>query len=646
MNCLRPGHIQKDCISSNCKHCGRKHNSLIHTNEREANKVNHDHGVANDTSNSETIATTAMAGQSAQVLLATAVICLKNRAGNTVNCRALLDSGSTSNFINCRALLDSGSTSNFITKALAQKLKLDTTNTNVPIVGVNNTNTAVSSITDATITSCDGGYNYKAWREQPQDELKYYRLNTVTYGTAPASFLAVRALHQAAMDNGADPRVINIIKSDFYMDDLITRSSWQEFHAQLSALNNIKIARQRYNYTGFVTHASERAYGACVYIRSTDTYGNHCSDLLCAKSRVAPLKRTSLPRLELCGAVLLSRLVRKVCENFRVTFGKRRFWCDSTIALAWIRTESVNWKTFVANRVAEVRESSLPEEWKHIPSALNPADIVSRGTSPEQLSQTTLWWHGPEFLKHNEELWPEQHPIVSTSDSEAERKKPIPMSFTTVSEFNIFDRFSSLSKLLRVVAFMLRFVHNARSKNDSRLRGELSRGELDKANTVLVKLVQSSFFGLSRGELDKANTVLVKLVQSSFFGLEINLLKMNKQIPRASKILSLDPFVDTDGLLRVGGRLRRSQIPYDRRHPLLLPSNHNFTIKIIEHEHIRNVHAGTQTVLAAVRRNFWPIHGKSTVKRVMNTSGMYMPEHKQCWRLFVVISGPYMEKVL
>ncbi|KAK9703405.1 Pao retrotransposon peptidase [Popillia japonica] len=127
------------------------------------------------------------------------------------------------------------------------------------------------------------------------------------------------------------------------------RSSWQEFHAQLSALNNIKIPRQ-------------------------------------------------------------------VCENFRVTFGKRRFWCDSTIALAWIRTESVNWKTFVANRVAEVRESSLPEEWKHIPSALNPADIVSRGASPEQLSQTTLWWHGPEFLKHNEELWPEQHPIVSMLD--------------------------------------------------------------------------------------------------------------------------------------------------------------------------------------------------------------------------------------
>ncbi|KAK9709603.1 Protein of unknown function (DUF1759) [Popillia japonica] len=71
MNCLRPGHIQKDCISSNCKHCGRKHNSLIHTNEREVNKVNHDHGVANDTSNSETIATKAMAGQYAQVLLAT-----------------------------------------------------------------------------------------------------------------------------------------------------------------------------------------------------------------------------------------------------------------------------------------------------------------------------------------------------------------------------------------------------------------------------------------------------------------------------------------------------------------------------------------------------------------------------------------------
>ncbi|KAK9736432.1 Pao retrotransposon peptidase [Popillia japonica] len=336
---------------------------------------------------------------------------------------------------------------------------------------------------------------YSLAQEQPQDELKYYRLNTVTYGTAPASFLAVRALHQAAMDNGADPRVINIIKSDFYMDDLITgtdtledavylkhqisdvlqrgcfplrkwrsnekeilgsgsidskdeyvladkgsiktlgllwnsqsdtlhysvnldiddtsskrkilstiakifdplglvspvtiraklimqylwqyqidwdeelpdpiRSSWQEFHAQLSALNNIKIARQviirdvtEIQLHGFCD-ASERAYGACVYIRSTDTYGNHCSNLLCAKSRVAPLKKTSLPRLELCGAVLLSRLVRKVCENFRVTFGKRRFWCDSTIALAWIRTESVNWKTFVANRKSGGRSTGI-----------------------------------------------------------------------------------------------------------------------------------------------------------------------------------------------------------------------------------------------------------------------------------------------
>ncbi|KAK9685201.1 Pao retrotransposon peptidase [Popillia japonica] len=129
-----------------------------------------------------------------------------------------------------------------------------------------------------------------------------------------------------------------------------------------------------------------------VYIRSTDTYGNHCSELLYAKSHVAPLKQTNLPRLELCGAVLLSRLVRKLGFAPNPPIGKHLL--------------QIGWPKYI-------RESPLPKEWEHIPIyipyALNPADVVSRGASPKQPTQTTLWWHGPKFLKYDEELWPAQN---------------------------------------------------------------------------------------------------------------------------------------------------------------------------------------------------------------------------------------------
>ncbi|KAK9678936.1 Pao retrotransposon peptidase [Popillia japonica] len=293
------------------------------------------------------------------------------------------------------------------------------------------------------------------------------------------------------MDNGADPRVINIIKSDFYMDDLITGTDTLEDAVYLK--HQISDVLQRGCFPLRKWRSNEKEILGSGSIDSKDEYvlsdkgsiktlgllWNSQSDTLhysvnldidetSSKRKILSTIAKIFDPLGLVSPVTIRaklimqylwqyqidwdeelpdpirsswqefhaqlsalnniKIARQVCENFRVTFGKRRFWCDSTIALAWIRTESVNWKTFVANRVAEVRES-LPQRCKHIPSALNPADIVSSGASPEQLSQTTIWWQGPEFVKHDEELWPEQHPIVSTSDSEAERKKPIPMSF-------------------------------------------------------------------------------------------------------------------------------------------------------------------------------------------------------------------------
>ena len=125
--------------------------------------------------------------------------------------------------------------------------------------------------------------------------------------------------------------------------------------------------------------ASNIGYGTCIYVRSTDKLGNVTVRLLCAKSRVAPLKMITIPRLELCGAVLLAQLYQEIRDILDFTITKVVFWCDSTIVLHWLDTPSHLLKTYVANRVGSIQEITNLHEWRHVRTADNPADAISRG---------------------------------------------------------------------------------------------------------------------------------------------------------------------------------------------------------------------------------------------------------------------------
>lgn len=135
--------------------------------------------------------------------------------------------------------------------------------------------------------------------------------------------------------------------------------------------------------------ASLIAYGACIYLRSVDEAGLVNVQLLTAKSRVIPLKTISLPRL--CGAILLANLSSKISQAFTCTISEQYFWTDFEIVLAWIQGEPSNWQTFVGNRVAELQRLTNIQDWSHVRSEHNPADIISRGMSPDQLREATLW---------------------------------------------------------------------------------------------------------------------------------------------------------------------------------------------------------------------------------------------------------------
>lgn len=180
-------------------------------------------------------------------------------------------------------------------------------------------------------------------------------------------------------------------------------SRWRDFLRELPGLKCVRVPRwlgcvpsDKIELHGFAD-ASERAYAAAVYLRTkgnTEDGGWRCS-LIMAKTKVAPLKQVSLPRLELCAATLLARLVRHI--QAELTLGDRpiHLWSDSTVTLAWIRGHPSQWKTFVANRVSEIQTALPDARWHHVAGVDNPADCASRGISPDELLRHPLWWRGP-----------------------------------------------------------------------------------------------------------------------------------------------------------------------------------------------------------------------------------------------------------
>ncbi|GBM11079.1 hypothetical protein AVEN_206495-1 [Araneus ventricosus] len=175
--------------------------------------------------------------------------------------------------------------------------------------------------------------------------------------------------------------------------------------------------------------ASKKAYGAVVYIRVVFKNGRIISNFVASKSRVAPLKTLSMPRLELMGALLAARLNSKISKylNFPVT---QYFWTDSSIVYYWIKGDPERFKIFVKNRVKEIQNLSDPCEWLHTPGTDNPADIISRGLTINELKSSKIWWQGPSWLIENKNNWPEfskpnDHSNVTKNKENLELKKSV-----------------------------------------------------------------------------------------------------------------------------------------------------------------------------------------------------------------------------
>ncbi|XP_068720408.1 uncharacterized protein [Montipora capricornis] len=296
--------------------------------------------------------------------------------------------------------------------------------------------------------------------------------------------------------------------------------------------------------------ASERAYGAVVYLRVELTDGTVFTELVTSRTRVAPINGDTIPRLELLGALVLARLINSVLTAFEGTLRVDSVFCwsDSQIALWWIWGVNREFKQFVQNRVVEIRRLVKTGHWDNCPSENNPADICSRGSLASKLVANRLWWNGSEFLLKGKDAWPN-----------------LPVN----------PEFNSLQRLIRVTAYVLRFVSNVKGKNEKK---ELTDEDLKQE------------------EIERARELWIREVQGSVLDDE----KFDQ-----GKFVSLSLYKDDNGILRCGGRLKNAPIPFKARFPIFLPRSSHFTNLVINEYHCQGPTQWCEKVLPEHFDHFW-----------------------------------------
>lgn len=188
---------------------------------------------------------------------------------------------------------------------------------------------------------------------------------------------------------------------------------WTTFKNELPSLEQVKIPRHVFGGQGYTTielhafaDASERAFGAAIYIRTIQRDKTVKLNLLCSKSRVAPIKVQTIPRLELCAALLAAELMTRVQSDLGLHNNAIYFWTDSQIVLSWIHNNPGRMPVYVAHRIAKVLRLTIADQWRHVPSKQNPADVLSRGLKPREFAACSIWLYGPLFLYQPHSMWP------------------------------------------------------------------------------------------------------------------------------------------------------------------------------------------------------------------------------------------------
>ena len=385
---------------------------------------------------------------------------------------------------------------------------------------------------------------------------------------------------------------------------------WNKFLMELTELKEIRLQRfvllgserDLIEIHGF-SDSSKEVYSAVLYLRIVS--GNSVKvSLLASTTRVAPLKQLTIPRLELLGCLLLSRLVKDVMVALkdRVSVENMVFWSDSQVSLAWIIRKEKRWKPWVENRVVEFRKVVACENWKFVKGELNPADIPTRLSKYLIECFSSSWFSGPSSLRDFavETFQIDEGSSMEDVLSEAKNSfkgdidEPVTMTVTNIDNDDIGlakildpKGMSSLQKLVIITALVTRFIGNLSKKA---ARQDINNDEMDA---------------------DEYQDALTRWIKE-----EQRLMQHQANFGKIEKSLKL--FNEDDNILRLRGRFGSStQLTQEEKFPILLrDDSSHFSKLFILDAHEQCLHNGIETTLAFVRRRYWITQGRKAVKNL------------------------------
>ena len=369
---------------------------------------------------------------------------------------------------------------------------------------------------------------------------------------------------------------------------------WSEWLSMLSEIKEVHIRRsfKPFGLEGVCTYqlhhfsdASTIAYAVVSYIRGVDERGNIFSSFLFGKTRVAPIKAVTVPRLELAAAALMIQVDKMIKESLNmIKFDQTFYWTDSQTVIKYIHNEDRRFQVFVANKLSLIHDHSTADQWRHIPTALNPADDGSRA------QQTNRWLEGPDFLTKDEIDWPASKLtdlILDEDDKEVRcRTSIVPNKEHPLD--TLINHFSSWYKLKKMVAWIV------------------------KVKLALMKKSEGVKH-LKVADLETAESIILNHVQKVNFSNEFNKLVKNETVLCSSRIKQFNPFIHNK-LIRIGGRLNNSDLSFNEKHPIILPNNNPVSNMIITEIHEEAGHQGREHVLSQIRKKFWILKGSSAVR--------------------------------
>ncbi|XP_046873085.1 uncharacterized protein LOC124465379 [Hypomesus transpacificus] len=346
------------------------------------------------------------------------------------------------------------------------------------------------------------------------------------------------------------------------------------------------------------------------------------SAFVMGKSRVAPLKSVSIPRMELIAATMASRMDTFWKRELHMQLQPSVFWCDSTTVLKYIKNETSRFRTFVANRVSEILEVSQVSQWRYVNTTSNPADSASRGLCVDVFIKNITWLSGPEYLLHPEQDWPVNPDQSKLLPDDPEVKVSVLVNTVHCSEqedatSRLINHFSSWTRLRKSVAWILRLKGLLRSLckrkqvSPSKHQGPFTKQEagMTKAHTLSGLLCMD--------ELKNAEMTIIKFCQRARFPDELDKLQSGMCVSKNSSIFKLSSVLE-DGIIRIGGRLSKAAMPEEAKHPIILAKDLHISSILLRYIHEEVGHGGRNYMLARLRQKFWVTGASTAIRSILS----------------------------